>query len=235
MTIGAANLAHRDLGLEQVEATAPSGKLGHVRSLETHMVELQHSESGVTTVGAAGTCEDIADVGHVAPLARSERWGLLDADGFESPATATDGCPYPVTVDTHDFTTGNLAFDAVKREPVSGEHGHRCVLHADVIELQDEGIRYTAIGAGVRVEMRVDKRASLTSASTAGVMGLIPMQLAACSEVLAVAVATPPLTALGVPVEAGQRQISVAPPAVPMPQLELLRVSPHPRRVGCAE
>jgi hypothetical protein len=205
--------------LERLEAAASTGELGHIPALVTYVIELQDCEPGLSTIDTSGSGQQIPEVGHIPPFATCKRGVSFGTAVVEPPGTSAYGGPHSMAVDADDFAIGDLALDAMKRDAVTPEHAHICPLYADMVELQDQGIRHAAIATGMGVEMVLNERTALSSAPSKRTGGLVSMEQAPGPEVGPVTVAAPPLAALGVAVEAGKRKLTVATPALPMTQL----------------
>jgi hypothetical protein len=239
MAIAAANLTLGDLRDQRREPTAAPGKLSDVPALDADMIELQDHEPSLPTVGAAGLHEEVPNVSHVAPLPPCEIFGLVHRHRIKTPGVATARGPYAVTVHADDLAIRDLTLYATTRGTLGDEQRQICVLGADVVEFQNQRVTVTAVETGMPFQVVLDVGAGLLSSTNQGVSALISMQLASRPEVRPIAVATPPLVALGVPVEAGERQISTATAASPVTGLGLggglrraSRLDGHRRRQG---
>ena len=113
-----------------------------------------------------------------------------------------------MAVGTHNVATLDLSFQAANGQTLRSQPADIPSLLSEVIELEDDDVRLAALHTWVRCQVLDEKGFGLFLTACFRPPCLIAVQLASLTEVLAKAIATPPLVAGGgMAVEARERQL----------------------------
>jgi len=111
-----------------------------------------------------------------------------------------------MAIHAHRLALTYLCFQRLERVAGVSEHGDVRPFLTYVVELQDRAVRLAAVDAGVVREVLVDELFRSLTALPPASADLVTMQIATPTEVLAEALAAPPLVAVSVAVEGSRWQ-----------------------------
>jgi hypothetical protein len=205
VAVGAAHLARRDLGVEQGDTAAAPCETGHVAALAADVVELEHDKIRLAAVDAAARLEHRADVSDIPCPEGPWRCRRVRRRLHPPPPGAARRSP-PMTVAAHDLAASDLRIDDGDGRCHNDERRDRAELCADMVELEDDGVRFAAVAAALRPQVIENVVLQPLLACTHRRGGLLAVQVTSLTEVGAEARAAPPLAPLPVAVEELGRQ-----------------------------
>src|SRR5205085_1934160 len=155
------------------------------------------------------------DEGDVAGLRSREAVQARAPVRSSSPPTAPPGGPAAMTVDAHHLAPRQLGLDNRRRDSFRDHRADVSPLRADVIEFEHERIGLPAFEAWRRAKLRLHQRPGFVATAPASRPDLLAVCPASLAEVLAEALAAPPLTPARVAVEVAGGTYLAAAPAPP--------------------
>lgn len=224
VAVRTSNLAVGDLRLNADETNPITGKLKNGSGLRPDVVEIQDADIGLPAVSAWSPLEVAVGEGEVSG-------GLVPlGSGGPPPLLCTPPPPFsarassPVTVDANDFAFIELSLQGRKGVAHGPEAGHVPALASDVVELEDNRILLAAVSTSMRSQVLPDEgRCRLLPLGPCH-GGLLPVPVAAPSEVQAKALAAPPLSPARMTIECGLRQLTATTTADAGGRARLLRI-----------
>jgi hypothetical protein len=112
-----------------------------------------------------------------------------------------------MTVDADDLTFPELLLESTKRGSDADHVGDICALRLQVVELEYPDVAFAAIRTGMAQQEIINVPTGRLASPPAGQPCLVSMELTSRDEVRAITVPAPPLTSVGMPIEAGGREI----------------------------
>jgi hypothetical protein len=147
VTVRAADLALRYLGIDRREAAAVPREPGDRVAFDVDVIELEHHGIALAAVCACALPQHGVDVSEVSldtwrriRTCRRCRWR-------RAPPPGAHGSPTPMAVGAHDFASRYLGGQSLARGALRQQHGDARDLLADVIELENYRIGLSAVHA----------------------------------------------------------------------------------------
>lgn len=184
MTVGAADFALLDLGSEVLDCVLVEGERYHpLPSLRSDVVEFQDRHVGHPAADARGAREVVQQIPKVSPLKRPVGGDAV----LEVHAPRSSGAPNgasTMTIGADDLAAIDLRLDPLQSVLLVDQEGDIGGLVSHVIELQDERVRQSAVGATGCSQQPQHTPARLGPSSLARCSRLLDVKLTAFAEVL---------------------------------------------------